>query len=269
MGGSEEALLRLSIFVGAFAVLAAAEAVWPRRVLVFGRARWIANLALSVLNTALLRVSFLAVPALGVLAASYGEGAGLGLLPALGVSGLPAALVGLLMLDLAIYAQHIAFHFVPALWRLHRVHHADPEIDVSTGIRFHPVEIVVSQVWKIAVVLLLGVPAVAVLAFEIALNATSMFSHANLRLPAAVDTVLRWAIVTPDMHRIHHSVVVEETNSNFGFNLSLWDRVFGTYRREPSGEQTKMPIGLQSYRGEAPTQFLWLLRFPFVRGPLA
>jgi sterol desaturase/sphingolipid hydroxylase (fatty acid hydroxylase superfamily) len=269
MSGSEEAFLRLTIFIGMFALLAAAEALWPRRALAFGRRRWLANLGLSALNTGLLRLSFLLVPALGVLAAIYGEGKGWGLLPAVGVSGPPAAVLGFLVLDLAIYAQHVAFHFVPAFWRLHRVHHADPDIDVSTGIRFHPIEILISHVWKIVVVLAVGVPAVAVVVFEIALNATSMFSHANLRLSGPVDTFLRWAIVTPDMHRIHHSTVVQETNSNFGFNLSLWDRLFGTYRREPTGEQTTMPIGLQSYRGAEPTRFLWLLQFPFARGPVA
>jgi sterol desaturase/sphingolipid hydroxylase (fatty acid hydroxylase superfamily) len=261
-----EAALRFAIFAGAFAVLAIAEAVWPRRALVLGRVRWVANLGLSALNTLLLRLSFFAVPALGVLAASYGEGAGLGVLPALGVTGVAAAAVGFLLLDLAIYAQHVAFHFVPGLWRLHRVHHADPEIDVSTGVRFHPVEILISQAWKIAVVLVVGVPAVAVVTFEIALNATSMFSHANLRLPVVLDGALRAVLVTPDMHRIHHSVEASETNSNFGFNLSLWDRLLGTYRGQPMGEQTTMPIGLPSYRGTEPTRFLWLLRFPFVRG---
>ncbi len=269
MGGSEEAVLRLTVFIGVFAVLAAAEVLWPRRALAFGRSRWLANVGLSALNTGLLRLSFLLVPALGVLAAIYGEGKGWGLLPAAGISGPLAAVVGFLLLDLTIYVQHVAFHFVPALWRLHRVHHADPDIDVSTGIRFHPIEILISQVWKIVVVLVVGVPAAAVVVFEIALNATSMFSHANLRLPAAADAVLRWVIVTPDVHRIHHSTVMQETNSNFGFNLSLWDRLFGTYRRKPAGEQTTMPIGLQSYRGAEPTRFLWLLGFPFARGPAA
>jgi sterol desaturase/sphingolipid hydroxylase (fatty acid hydroxylase superfamily) len=269
MGGSEEAFLRLTIFIGVFGLLAGAEVFWPRRVLGFGRVRWLANIGLSALNTALLRLSFFLVPALSVLAAVYVEQNGWGLFPALGLQGLGAVVLGFVVLDLAIYAQHVAFHFVPGFWRLHRVHHADPDFDVSTGIRFHPIEILISQVWKIVVVLVVGVPAVAVVVFEIALNATSMFSHANLRLPAAADSFLRWAIVTPDMHRIHHSTVVQETNSNFGFNLSLWDRVFGTYRREPMGDQTTMPIGLQSYRGAEPTRLLWLLQFPFARGPAA
>lgn len=269
MSGPGEALLRLSIFVGVFAVFAACEALWPRRVPTFGRVRWVANLGLSVFNTALLRVSSFAVPALTVLAAVYAEGSGWGLLPAAGLTGVAAAVLGFIVLDLAIYGQHVAFHHVPAFWRFHRVHHADPDFDVTTGIRFHPLEILVSQVWKIAVVLAVGVPPAAVLAFEIVLNATSMFSHANVRVPLGADAVLRALFVTPDMHRVHHSTEMLELNSNFGFNLSLWDRLFGTYRRYPMVEQTKMPIGLQSYRGPEPNQFLWLLRFPFARGPVA
>ena len=269
MSAADEALLRFSFFIGLFAVLALAEALWPRRGLSFGRMRWIANLGVSVLNTALLRLSFLVVPALTVLAAAFVEARGWGLLPALGVHGLPTAVMGFLVLDLAIYAQHVAFHHVPVLWRLHRVHHADPEIDVSTAVRFHPVEMLLSQVWKIAVVVTVGVPAIAVLAFEVALNATAMFSHANLRLPAGVDGMLRRVIVTPDMHRVHHSTLIREANSNFGFNLSLWDRLFGTYLGRPSGEQTTMPIGLPSYRGPEPTRLAWLLAFPFGRGPIA
>jgi sterol desaturase/sphingolipid hydroxylase (fatty acid hydroxylase superfamily) len=269
MSGPEESVLRLSIFVGGFLVLAGAEVLWPRRVLAFGRLRWVANVGLSALNTALLRASFLAVPALSVLAALYVEGKGWGLLPAAGVTGLAAAVVGFVVLDLAIYGQHWAFHRVPAFWRLHRVHHADPDFDVSTAIRFHPIEILISQIWKIIVVLAVGIPAVTVLAFEIVLNATSMFSHANVRLPRSVDAVLRLFIVTPDMHRIHHSVLRYETDSNFGFNFSFWDRLFGTYRRDPEGEQASMPIGLASYRGVEPTRFFWLIGFPFARGSAA
>lgn len=269
MGGPEEAFLRLSIFVGVFAALAAAELIWPRRALTNGRIRWIANLGLSAFNTVLLRVSYFALPALTVLAAAYGEGKGWGLLPALGVPGIAAAVIGFVVLDLAIYGQHVALHLVPVFWRLHRVHHADPDFDVSTGLRFHPLEILLSQVWKIAVVLAIGIPAAAVLVFEIALNATSMFSHSNLRLPPVLDAAMRLLIVTPDMHRVHHSTAAAEMNSNFGFNLSLWDRLFGTYRSDPMVEHTTMPIGLPSYRGEQPIRFLWLLQFPFARGPAA
>jgi sterol desaturase/sphingolipid hydroxylase (fatty acid hydroxylase superfamily) len=236
----------------------------------FGRTpRWFTNLGLSVFNTAMLRVSFLVVPALSVFASVYAEGLGWGLLPALGLSGWTAAIVAFLLLDLAIYAQHAAFHFIQPLWRLHRVHHADPDIDVTTAVRFHPLEILISQGLKIGIVLVLGAPVVAVVAFEIALNATAMFSHANLRLPPAVDAVLRTALVTPDMHRVHHSVRIAETNSNFGFNLSIWDRFFRTYRAQPAEGHLGMTIGLESYRNVDSTRFGWLLRFPFLQGPVA
>ena len=264
-----EALIRFLSFACVFAVLAVAEAVWPRRALVVGRVRWIANIGVSVLNTALLRLSFFVVPALSVIAAFTAEEHGFGLLPLLGLPSVVAAVVGFVLLDLAIYAQHVAFHHVPWFWRLHRVHHVDPEIDITTALRFHPVEILLSQVWKIAVVVALGVPAAAVVVFEIALNATAMFSHANLRLPLMVDAMLRRVIVTPDMHRVHHSILLHEVNSNFGFNLSLWDRLFGTYRVRAEGEQTTMPIGLPSYRGAEPARLAWLLAFPFARGPAA
>lgn len=270
MNGEAEALLRLSIFVGVFAAVAAAEVAWPRRKLAHGRmARWLTNVGLSAFNTVLLRLSFFLVPALTVIAASVVEGAGWGLLPALGVPSFAAAIIGFLVLDLAVYVQHVAVHFIPPLWRLHRVHHADPDFDVSTGIRFHPLEILLSQAWKIAIIIVVGVPAAAVLAFEIALNATSMFSHGNVRLPGALDVLLRRAIVTPEMHRIHHSTIEKETNSNFGFNLSLWDRVFGTYRAAAAQDQATMAIGLASYRDAGTTRFGWLLLFPFARGPAA
>lgn len=268
MEAGGEALLRLSIFAGVFGALAALEYAWPRRVPLASRVRrWGTNVGLSALNTLLLRVSFFAVPALGVIAAAFGEARGWGLFPALGAPGLVAAIAGFLLLDLAVYVQHVMFHLVPPLWRIHRVHHADTELDVSTGIRFHPVEILISQAWKIAVVLALGVPVLAVLVFEIALNATSMFSHSNLRIPERVDSLVRRVIVTPDMHRVHHSTVMHEANSNFGFNLSVWDRIFTTYRSRPALDHTTMPLGLASYRDERPQRFLWLLQFPFARGP--
>lgn len=269
MGVESEGLLRLSIFVSVFVVLAVAEALWPRRAIAGRARRWSTNIALVAVNTAVMRVLFLIVPALTVLAAVYVEGQGWGALPALGVTGFAAVAIAFVALDLAIYAQHVAFHFVPAFWRLHRVHHADTEFDVTTGVRFHIGEILLSQAWKMAVVLALGAPAPAVLAFEIALNATSMFSHSNLHLGRAVDRWLRLATVTPEMHRVHHSIVIDETNSNFGFNLSLWDRVFGTYRAAAAGDPAAMPIGLGSYRGAEPSRFLWLIAFPFASGPRA
>lgn len=269
MGAESDALLRLAIFVSVFAVLAAAEALWPRRAIAERGRRWTANLALVALNTLVLRLTFLVVPALSVLAALYVEGKGWGALPALGVTGAAAVAIAFVALDLAIYAQHVAFHFITPLWRLHRVHHGDTDFDVTTGVRFHPGEILVSQVWKIVVVTALGAPVFAVVAFEIVLSAASMFSHTNLRLPQTADAVLRLVTVTPEMHRVHHSIVMAETNSNFGFNFSLWDRLFGTYRAKAQGDQATMPIGLASYRGAEPARLAWLLRFPFMRGPSA
>ena len=269
MAGESEALLRLSIFLGLFGLLAASEAVWPRRQSVPRGERWIANLSLVALNAAILRLTFLLVPALPVLAALYVEGRGWGLLPALGLSGLAADVIAFVVLDLALYGQHVAFHFAPALWRLHRVHHADIEFDATTGLRFHTIEILLSQVWKVAVVLLLGAPAAAVLAFEVVLNATSMFSHANIRLPESADRVLRTVLVTPDMHRVHHSTLMLEMNSNFGFNFAFWDRVFGTYRSKPEREHATMPIGLASYRGAEAMRLGWMLQFPFLKGARA
>ncbi len=269
MSGESETLVRLSIFAGMLILLASLEVLLPRRAAPGRKVRWPANVALSVVNTLLTRLIFLVVPSLSVLAAVYGEGQGFGVLPLLGLNGFVAGLVGFILLDLAIYFQHLAFHNVPAFWRVHQVHHADTEFDVTTGIRFHPLEIIFSLVWKIAVVLVLGVPAIAVLTFEIALNATSMFSHANVRLPLWLDGLVRRVTVTPDMHRIHHSIAMDETNSNFGFNLSLWDRLFGTYRESAVGNQSTMLIGLASHRSATTAQLSWLLRFPFARAPSA
>jgi sterol desaturase/sphingolipid hydroxylase (fatty acid hydroxylase superfamily) len=172
-------------------------------------------------------------------------------------------LASIIALDLAVYAQHVAMHAAPPLWRLHRMHHADLDFDVTTGVRFHPLEILISMAWKMAVVAALGAPAFAVFLFEIALNATSLFNHANLTLPAPLDRVLRLLIVTPDMHRVHHSVVRRETDSNFGFNLSLWDRLFGTYRAQPAAGHEAMTIGLPSFRDARELRLDRLLTQPF------
>lgn len=269
MTGESEALLRLSVFVGLFAILAASEAAWPRRANVQRGTRWFSNLGLVALNTFLLRLTTFLVPALPVLAALYGEGRGWGLLPALGISGVASGVIAFVALDLALYAQHVAFHHIPPLWRFHRVHHADTEFDATTGLRFHTGEILISQVWKVAVVLALGAPALSVLIFEIVLNAGSMFSHANIRLPPGLDRPARLVVVTPDMHRVHHSTLMHETNSNFGFNFAFWDRAFGTYRPRPEREHETMPIGLASYRGPEAVRLDWMLRFPFLKGAAA
>jgi sterol desaturase/sphingolipid hydroxylase (fatty acid hydroxylase superfamily) len=241
-----EMLVRLGAFLGVFATMAIWEAAAPRRTLAIGRrARWPGNLGLVVIDAALLRLIH---PATAVGAAVFAETHGWGLFNAWPVSGAVAIAASVVVLDLAIYVQHVLFHAVPVLWRLHRVHHADLDFDVTTGTRFHPVEIVLSLGIKMAVVMLLGAPAAAVLVFEVLLNATSMFNHGNVRMPIAADRLLRLVVVTPDMHRVHHSIRPEETNSNFGFSLPWWDWVFGTYRDQPRAGHERMTIGIEQFR---------------------
>jgi sterol desaturase/sphingolipid hydroxylase (fatty acid hydroxylase superfamily) len=243
---AHEPAIRLACFGGMLAGMAAWRALAPRRRRTVSRwRRWPGNLGIVVLNTLALRLTF-SVAAVGI--AAIAEERGWGLLNNVGVPIWAKIVIAVLLLDLAIYLQHVMFHAVPALWRLHRLHHADLDFDVTTGARFHPVEILLSMGLKLAVVAALGAPSVAVLVFEIVLNATSMFNHANLRLSAGVDRVLRWIVVTPYMHRVHHSVVVEETNSNFGFNLPWWDRLLGTYRAQPAAGQEGITIGLDIFR---------------------
>ncbi len=243
-----EAGIRLSCFAGVLLVMIVWELVAPRRRLQVHRPfRWSSNLGLVGLNTILLR---LVAPLGAVGVALIAESRGWGLFQNVDAPRWFAILASVVLLDLAIYLQHVMFHAVPLFWRLHMVHHADLDIDVTTGLRFHTVEILLSFGIKAAAVLLLGPPAVAVLVFEVLLNATSMFNHSNIRMPVAVDRVLRWLVVTPDMHRVHHSVDVRETNSNFGFNLSWWDRLLGTYRDQPAQGHTGMTIGLAEFRDE-------------------
>ena len=260
----DQTVLRFSIFVSLFVLLALAERAWPRRAAQRDR-RWTTNLGLLVLNTGLLRALSFAVPALPVVAAAFAaEQWRWGLLSVVQLPLGAAAVAGFVVLDLAVYAQHVAMHAVPALWRLHRVHHADNAFDVTTGLRFHPLEILVSQLWKIVAIVIVGVPVIAALAFEIALNASSMFSHANLKLPAAGERLLRLFIVTPEMHRIHHSIEQDEHDRNYGFNFSLWDRVFATYRAQTRTPQEAMTIGLMG--SPDGSSFPEMLRFPFARG---
>lgn len=250
-----EATLRLAAFLGVLAVLALLEAVLPRRRREIPRLlRWTNNLGVVILDTLIVRLTF---PVLAVGVAIVAERQGFGLFNVTAIPVVLSFLLSLLLLDLAIYLQHVMFHAVPALWRLHRMHHADLEIDVTTGLRFHPVEIVLSMALKLAVVASLGPPAAAVLVFEILLNATSMFNHSNLRLPAWLDGWLRLVVVTPDMHRVHHSWDVDETNSNFGFNLPWWDRLLGTYRPQPRAGHEGMTIGIDQFRTR---RDLWLDR---------
>ena len=241
-----EPLIRLGVFVAVLAMLVAGELLAPRRQLTMRRwERWPGNVGIVMIDTLLLRIVF---PTAAVGLALVVEANGWGLLNLVVVPQWVAILVAVIVLDLIIYAQHVLFHAIPVLWRLHRVHHADLDFDVSTGIRFHPLEILLSMVIKLLAVAVLGAPALAVMMFEVLLNATSMFNHSNIRLPAALDARLRRVLVTPDMHRVHHSIVVRETNSNFGFNLPWWDRLFGTYRAQPAAGHEGMTIGLELFR---------------------
>ena len=241
-----EPLVRLGIFASVLVVMALAELAVPKRRPAVGRAtRWPGNLGIVVIDSLVVRLLF-PVTAVGV-AVLAGQ-RGWGLFAMIELPGWLAVLAAMVLLDLAIYLQHVLFHAVPALWRLHRMHHADLEFDTTTGIRFHPIEIVLSMVLKLAVVAALGAPPIAVLLFEVVLNASSLFNHGNVRLPAALDRALRWVVVTPDMHRVHHSVIPAETNSNFGFNLPWWDRLFGTYRAQPQAGHDGMTIGIEQFR---------------------
>lgn len=258
---SKEPVVRLGVFTLVFVIMAGWELLAPRRGQVIGRgARWPSNLGIVVLDTIAVRVLF---PAGAVALALLAETEGWGLFNVWQVPGWLAVPLAVIVLDFVIYLQHVLFHAVPALWRLHRMHHADQEFDVTTGARFHPIEILLSMVIKLAVVASLGTPAVAVLAFEVLLNATAMFNHSNVRIPAMIDRVVRWMVVTPDMHRVHHSIVPRETNSNFGFNLPWWDRLFGTYRDRPAAGHESMTIGIGQFRDPAEQRLDRMLTQPF------
>lgn len=255
-----EHALRLGIFVSALVLFAGLEAAFPKRTRQETRIRrWSTNLGLSIINTIALR---LLGPFVAVGAAVWANAQGVGLLNLLILPQWAGILVAIIALDLAIYGQHVATHRVPLLWRLHRVHHADRDIDASTGLRFHPAEIVLSMLYKCAVVVALGPAAVAVIAYEILLNAAAMFNHANLALPGWLDRPLRAVLVTPDMHRVHHSIDIDETNSNYGNLLSIWDRLFRTYRREPRTGHDAMTLGLSEWQDDGPGKLVWSLRNP-------
>lgn len=261
---ANEPLIRMAFFLGVLAAMAIWEMAAPRRRREIPRLiRWSNNLGIVVIDTLLVRLTF---PIVAVGLAVMAEAQGWGLFNILDVPFWLAFFLSVLALDLAIYLQHVMFHAVPALWRLHRMHHADLEFDVSTGLRFHPVEILLSMGIKLAVVAALGPPAIAVLVFEVLLNATSMFNHSNIRIPAGIDHILRLFVVTPDMHRVHHSIHRPETNSNFGFNLPWWDRLLGTYRPQPREGHETMTIGIEQFRTR---RDLWLDRMLIqpLRGP--
>jgi sterol desaturase/sphingolipid hydroxylase (fatty acid hydroxylase superfamily) len=256
-----EIAIRLSIFAAVFAALALWEIFKPRRPLSAGRvSRWPSNIGIVVVDAVLVR---LLIPTAAVGAALYAAGEGYGLFRLAEFRLSIAAALGFLALDLVIYAQHVVFHRVPVLWRLHRMHHADLDVDVTTGVRFHPFEILISMLIKIAAVIALGIPVVAVVLFEVVLNATSMFNHSNIALPTWLDRGLRFVVVTPDMHRVHHSVERRETDSNFGFNLPWWDWLFRTYRPQPEAGHAAMTVGLPIFRNPQELRLDRLLTQPF------
>jgi sterol desaturase/sphingolipid hydroxylase (fatty acid hydroxylase superfamily) len=261
-----ETTVRLSAFFTVFSLMALWELWRPCRVARLGRGRrWFNNLTLVVVNALVLRLLF---PAATVGVALYAQQDGWGLFNHLSWPPALETLLALVLLDLAIYLQHVMFHAVPLFWRFHRVHHADLDYDVTTGARFHPLEIILSMLIKFAVILLLGPSLLAVILFEVILNAMAMFNHSNISLPARLDRLLRWFVVTPDMHRVHHSIEDDEANSNFGFNLSWWDRLLGTYTRQPRHGHRDMVIGIRGFRDVGTCVSLpRLLLIPFAGKP--
>lgn len=259
-----EATIRLGMFFSVLLIMAAAELVWPRRALLVSKARrWSSNLGITLLNTVLVRLLF---PTAAVGIGLMTESQQLGLLNILHTPYWLSVAVSVVVLDLLIYLQHVLMHKVPLLWRLHRMHHVDLDFDVTTGARFHPIEIVLSMLIKFGAILVLGAPGFAVLIFEVLLNASAMFNHSNVRLPLALDKMVRLFLVTPDMHRVHHSVIRAETDSNYGFCLPWWDRSFGTYRNQPRDGHLDMGIGLANIRDEALCVGLpGMLKLPFMR----
>jgi sterol desaturase/sphingolipid hydroxylase (fatty acid hydroxylase superfamily) len=258
---THEAYVRLGIFLGLFIVIAVAEAMFPRRVPAYPKvARWFNNLSILFLDTLFIRVL---IPFLPVGFAAYCTQKGWGLLHHIDLPLWGKIVISLMALDFIIYLQHFIFHSLPLLWRLHVMHHTDMDFDITTGLRFHPIEIILSMVIKLFAVFALGPPAIAVLIFEILLNGTAMFNHGNIRIPSGVDRILRLFVVTPDMHRVHHSVIMRETNSNFGFNLPWWDRLMGTYRAQPVRGHEGMTIGIGWLREAKRLTLPWLLAMPF------
>lgn len=252
---------RLAFFLGTLLLMVLWEQGWPRRTLLLSRwRRWPNNLAVMALGTVLVRLLF---PTAAVGVALLAERNQWGLLHQIALPGTVELFIVILLIDFAIWGQHRLFHAVPWLWRLHRMHHADLDFDVTTGVRFHPFEILLSMLIKAGVILLLGAAPLAVIAFEILLSSTSLFNHGNVRLPVKIDRWLRWCVVTPDMHRVHHSWHKDETDSNFGFNLPWWDRLFGTYRAQPRDGHTEMTIGLKQFRMLSDSRLYHLLLQPF------
>ena len=260
---ANEPIIRLTAFFGIFIAVAIWEFLSPRRRLVGSKVlRWISNICITLLGTVIVRGLF------PVLAANFAANdTGLGILHQVSLPFAIKVFLSVLAFDLVIYFQHIMFHAVPVFWRLHMMHHADLDIDVTTGLRFHPIEVILSMGIKLAAVFIIGPPVVAVILFEVLLNGTSMFNHGNIRMPPDFDKLLRLFVVTPDMHRVHHSVIIRETNSNFGFNFPMWDRLFGTYRAQPVAGHDDMTIGLSQFREQKRLTLPWLLVLPFIGEP--
>lgn len=262
--GFGEGAIRLTVFASVFILMALAETMFPRKERTQKRsARWVTNWTLVILDTLALRFF---VPVLAVGAAVYAEDKGWGLFS---LTELPTWLeitLAILLLDMAVYAQHVASHKIPILWRIHKVHHVDRDIDVTTGARFHPIEIILSMAYKLACVVLIGPAAIAVFLFEVILNASAMFNHSNVKIPLSIDRFIRTLVVTPDTHRVHHSIIQRETDSNYGFFLSIWDRLFGTYIDQPKLGHDDVIIGLAEHQTDQPTSLFWSLLLPF-KGP--
>ncbi|NNC36525.1 MAG: sterol desaturase family protein [Acidimicrobiales bacterium] len=256
-----ESQLRLGIFVGVLLTMMTLEFLFPRKKRSKTRLRrWTTNLLIILVDNVVIRLVF---PIVAVGTALLATTKSWGIFNLIDLPVVLEIILAMIILDLLIYAQHIVFHMVPAFWNIHKVHHADRDIDVTTGIRFHPIEMVLSLLYKMICIVLLGAPVAAVLLFELILNACSMFNHSNVKIPLGFERSLRFFIVTPDMHRVHHSVIKRETNSNYGFSISLWDRLFGTYRDQPSEGHDDMTIGVAEYQNDGPTSFTWSLLLPF------
>ncbi len=258
-----EPQIRLGVFIGLFSILAVMEFFAPRRELEHVKAkRWITNWVIVIIDSFVLRLIFTGAAA-GV--ALWASNNGYGLFNLIGIPFALSVILSFIVLDFAIWFSHLASHKIPLLWKVHRMHHSDVDIDVSTAIRFHPIEIILSMIWKMIIVVILGAPVVSVLIFEIVLNGAAMFNHSNLKLPLGIDRILRLFIVTPDMHRVHHSIVHNETDSNYGFNLAIWDRLFNTYIDQPQAGHDGMKIGLSEWQDERPTNLIWSLKVPFLK----
>ena len=265
IAGNFELILRVGAFAAIFLAMAVFELWSPRleRPEMMGALksrRWLTNLSMVLISSIALRVVF---PAAAVGTALWADANGYGLFHALGLNPLVAGIVSFIILDFAVWLEHVVSHKLPILWRIHRMHHADTGFDVTTALRFHPLEIVLSMFWKAAIVIALGAPPVSVLLFEIVLNGTAMFNHSNVDLPRPIDRVLRKVLVTPDMHRVHHSTIRRETDSNYGFNFPFWDWLFRTYNDQPSKGHVGMDIGLEYWRDDKPAGLVWSLLVPF------